>query len=824
MNKRIALLTIALFSFTVTMAQSSVVKRANKYYNRLNYRTAADLYEKAVKTNKSDATALENLADCYKQLGDNENASKTYSKIIGSTSNPATILKYAQVLSSNGQYDEAKGMYDRYASLTADEGAKNFSKSLSSVNNFYRDSANYDVKFLEINSLQSDFAPAFYKDGFLFTSARVEKGAIKRSFGRDKSAFLDLYYSKDNASVSYDKDFRVGNSKMAQKATGLKSDKNTGWTENTPAFPSDVDVPATLESRFLSDKSYSKEKVGKQVDRFNAFRNKNHDGPVIFFDSYKKALVTRNHKKKAKDGFQKLKLVLAESKDGKSWKEMDVPFNNVDYSVGHGAITADGKKVYFVSDKSDSKGGTDLYQVDYLGDNKWGDITPVAQFNTAGNEMFPYITEEGDLFYSTNGFPGLGGLDIFRAEKNNGSFKKPVNMGYPLNSNKDDFGVILKKNPESPNKYMGYFSSNRKRELNDDDIYSFNWITECRTKIEAIVKNETNNKIVPNAKVDLKDATGKVIETTTSDESGKVFFNNVLCEKGGRYTLVATHDPLLPAKNVKSIETNGTSDPISLELTLKDKPVALKEEIVLKGCAYDMKGNKLPNTRVELVNLSTKETETFMTDDGGCYTKGVKANIKYEIFAYAADKDFIPSPSDLTNFSTIGMTKGEVIRDFHFAKGEIDLPELFYDLDEYYIRPDAADILDRVINIMQRFPNLELELQSHTDCRASMAYNQKLSQNRAESAYRYITGQYDAKKYVTTNQKYKATAKGAIKTERLPAKTIAPARLGYKGYGETQLRLQECSCEGPDTKTQALKCTEEQHQQNRRTTLRVTKN
>lgn len=825
MNKKIALLTIALFGFTATsMAQSGVVKRANKYYNRLNYRTAADLYEKAVANNKADDAALEKLADSYKQLGDNVNASRVYSKIIGNTSNPNTVLKYAQVLSSNGQYEEAKKVYDRYASMTGDESVKNFSKSLSSVNDFYKDSANFDVKFLEINSLQSDFAPAFYKDGIIFTSARVEQGAIKRSFARDKSAFLDLYFTKDYSATTADKDFKVKGSKMAQTATGLKSDKNTAWTENTAPTPNDADIPATLESRFLPDKSYSKESVGKKVDRFNAFKHKNHDGPVIFFDNYTKALVTRNQKQKAKDGFLKLKLILAENTNG-SWKEREVPFNNVEYSVGHAAITQDGKKVYFVSDKPEGKGGTDLYEVEYLGDNKWGEIKAVNQFNTPGNEMFPFINEEGDLFFSSNGYPGLGGLDVFHAKNNSGSLAKPKNMGFPLNSNKDDFGVVLKKNPESPNKFQGFFSSNRKRELNDDDIYSFNWTTECRMMFEAVVKNETTNKIVPDAKVELKDATGKVLNVTKSDMNGKVIFQNVLCEKGNRYTFVATHDTLIPAKNVQTFETDGKADTKTIDLTLKNKPLPPKEEIIVRGCATDNKGNKLANTRIELINQTTKETETFTTDATGCYVKGVKVNTKYDIFAYAENKDLIPSPSDLTSFSTVGMTKGNIQRDFHFAEDEIDLPELFYDLDEFYIRPDGADILDRVISIMNRYPNLEVELQSHTDCRASMAYNQKLSQNRAESAWRYITGQYDAKKYVqkSTNPKVRKLAVGPIKTDRVPKTgTIASTRLKYKGYGETDLRV-DCPCEGPDSKKQAEKCTEEQHQQNRRTTLKVLK-
>ena len=148
-----------------------------------------------------------------------------------------------------------------------------------------------------------------------------------------------------------------------------------------------------------------------------------------------------------------------------------VPFNDREYSVGHAALTADGQTLYFASDKPGGYGGVDIYKSVRDQSGNWAAPTNLGpSINTSGDEMFPFVSNDGTLYFSSNGHLGLGGLDVFSATavSTKEGWSAPENLGFPINTNSDDFGYIIDK--ENKN---GYFVSNRAGGKGDDDIYKF---------------------------------------------------------------------------------------------------------------------------------------------------------------------------------------------------------------------------------------------------------------------------------------------------------------------------------------------------------------
>src|SRR5690606_29608447 len=159
-------------------------------------------------------------------------------------------------------------------------------------------------------------------------------------------------------------------------------------------------------------------------------------------------------------------------KDGNGWTESDFPYNNVkEYSLGHAALSADGRTLYYASDMPGGHGGVDIWYSELGADGSWGQPLNAGQaVNSAGDEMFPVVVGS-NLYYSSDGFPGMGGLDIFRAKGERSSFSGRENLRFPVNSAADDFSFVLVE--ESEEALQGYLSSHRPGGAGGDDIYSF---------------------------------------------------------------------------------------------------------------------------------------------------------------------------------------------------------------------------------------------------------------------------------------------------------------------------------------------------------------
>ncbi len=744
-----------------TYAQSGRLKAANRSFENMSYIEAIRNYEDYLRTAKVGSPemkeALTKLGYSYRKVQDSRNAERIYAELIDRYSKDLEseiYLYFAQALANNGKYKESQKMYSRYGQeQTTDMRGRRFTVAYMDNSHFFQDSATYKIDYLyALNSRQSDFSPMYYKNGLVFVSAREEGGAIKRVFMQNQTPFLDLFMFPDTAEL------RKDNIVAMKQASGVGGGSTFSASEKLEAM-------ATEE----------KEKPLSKIEQFSKTLNsKYHEGPVTFFKDYKKLIFTRNNYNKGRsrtssDGVNKLKLYMA-VENGKHWGGVkELPFNSDDYSCGHPALSPDDTKLYFVSDMPGGFGGTDIYVVEYRDGNWSSPVNLGREINTEGNEMFPYMDENGNLYFSSDGHEGLGGLDVFYVEMKEGIPVSDIkNLGAPINSEKDDFGFITNGNRSS-----GYFSSNRKRGYGDDNLYSFRH--GCR-QLNILVYDADSKKPLEAVDVRMsKNGENKELFVTGSD--GKI---SVCLETGTDFEFKALKEGYesngVSYGTFASSLKNQTSITIYLE---KSKAPIIKGTIV-----SEVNQRPIQGAVVTLKNGKDGSKEQIVTGADGRYEFQPKKEGEYSVTAskdrYAVNTESLgkvkqskKSPKTVEqNLGLVG--QGDIFR----------LENIYYDFGQYFIRPDAAKELEtKLIPILRKYPNMRIEVRSHTDSRSSDSFNLKLSANRARAVLDYLA------------------ARG-IDTKRVVA----------KGYGETEL-LNNC-----DDETQ---CREDQHQANRRTEFKI---
>ena len=748
MNKifHLASVVTLLFLFTCesTHAQAKL-KAANRQFENLSYIDAIRLYEEFLHDAKDPTTrreGLKKLAYSYRKMQDSRNAERAYADLLRDYPDVESenYLYYAQSLASNQKYKESQKYYSIYGEKqTADLRAKRFTISLMDMSRFYRDSSSYKVQYLPINSRQADFSPMFYKGGLVFCSARDEAGSIKRVFSWNQTPFLDLYFVSDTSQLSIHKGLQT-----AQALGGMSASNS-----DTPVFD---------------------EKLTKVEEFSRVLNTKYHEGPMTFFKGEQKAVFTRNnynkgHSRESKDGTNRLKLYIADLVKNMWANVKELPFNSDEYSTGHPALTPDNTKMYFVSDMPGGYGGTDLYIVEY-NNGTWG--TPVnlgKEVNTEGNEMFPYIDENGNLYFSSDGHEGLGGLDLFYAEMKEGiTYKGIINLGAPLNSEKDDFGLIT-----DSGRNAGFFASNRKRGTHDDNIYSFR--RECRS-LNLIVYDAATK--IPLENVDIR----SVINDENQDlrVTGLDGSTLVCLQTESEYEFKAIKEGY-EMNSIRYSTKSNTGQKTTLEVYL-DK----SNSSVLKGIVKsELNQTPISGVEVTLENQKDKTKQRVVTGKDGGYEFEVKPGVDHKLTAhkdkYATNNETIvkvgKNPTQYQNVQ--GM----------YGEGDIfKLNNIYYDLDKFFIRKDAAKELDKtVLPLLKKYPDMRVEIRSHTDARSGDSYNMQLSDNRAKAVVNYL-----AQRGIDIN------------------------RLLSNGYGESE-PANEC--------VDGVQCKESQHQENRRTEFRI---
>ncbi|UPZ14213.1 OmpA family protein [Flavobacterium humidisoli] len=525
MKRTITILTLLVIQLIYSQTKN---KTADALFDKMYYVEAAKSYEISINNGDASKETLQRLGDAYYFNTKMSSASKWYGKLIAEYPNDVSseyLFRYAQSLQGIQNYELAKKWMKSFAEKqkSTDARAKNFSLKNVTLEDIENIKPSFILENLDINSAYSDFGPMFYK-GDLVYSTTIDSSYIKtEKYGWNDQPYLNMQLGKISE------------------------------TQSNVTF---------------------KERFGKEIT------TQYHEACIAFSPDEKTIYFTRNNYngklKRDSKGINNLKIYSAtavENKDGTTqWTDIkELPFNSDNYSVGHPSVSKDGKKLYFVSDMPGTIGSTDIFVVDILGNNQFSQPKNLGEkINTTGREMFPYITDQA-LYFSSDGFLGLGGLDVFESRLTDGIFDTPANLGAPLNSNRDDFGYIVN---EATNK--GFVSSNRKTGKGDDDIYSFE--RSCNQAISGYVYDAISNNRIAGAMVTLKNANGIKVSETVSQLDGKYDFNNnVNCNTP--YTIEVTKENY--NTNKKAIVTANSSGKTEALVGL-DPALIVRENGLLK--------------------------------------------------------------------------------------------------------------------------------------------------------------------------------------------------------------------------------------------------
>ncbi len=383
---KITLLVLSICVYLPTIqAQNNSLKKADKHYELYAFRQAIPLYEEVMRSSPNNYDAASRLAECYRQIGDMGRARQWYAKATENPNvDPVDIFYYAQVLRSEGRYSEAKARFLQYAKSDPELGNHYAGACDYALSNAAGDSQFGVSPTSNINSVASDFAPAFYINQLMFSTFR-------RGNGNDNDAFNQLYISMRS------------NNQLARPQP-LRKDFQAIINEGSPSFTDN----------------------GRRV-AYVKNNNKFSNGIVPLMGSG-----------------AKLDIYLADAASQNDWQNEEAfPYNGRKYSNGYPYLTPEGNTLYFASDVPGGYGGFDIYICERIGSD-WSEPTNLGPaINTGGDEISPFLAGT-TLYFSSNWHDGYGGLDIFKSVNINGEWKQAVNMGKGINSPRDDYDFIYK--------------------------------------------------------------------------------------------------------------------------------------------------------------------------------------------------------------------------------------------------------------------------------------------------------------------------------------------------------------------------------------------
>ena len=472
-------LMIVLLTSTGMFAQSSKETKADDQYEKLAYVDAIQTYERiAVKGYKSQ-DMLQKLADSYYFKADLDNAAKWYKELFAFAKDiaPEYYYRYSQCLKAIKEYKKADEMLAMFNQKSGNDLRANLASSQKNyLAEIKKNSGNYTIENAGINSEYSDYGSAYYGNKLIFASARDTSGLRNMKHTWTGEGFTNLYESDiDNQGVL-----------STPKRFGKKL--NSKFHESTPIFTKDGKTVYFTRNNFLNGKK------GKDSAR------------ITLLKLYKANL------------------------DGDKWSNItELPFNSNEYSVAHPALSGDEKTLYFASNMPGTLGQSDLFKVEIKSDGSFGKPENLGKgINTEGRETFPMVTSTGELYFASDGHPGLGGLDIFVSKiDSDGTYKNVQNVGEPLNSSKDDFGFLINEVTRN-----GYFTSNREGGKGGDDIYKLIEIKKavCEQMLVGIVTDKETTLPLANTVVTLLDSNFKLLKEYTTALDGKFDFGQVTCD------------------------------------------------------------------------------------------------------------------------------------------------------------------------------------------------------------------------------------------------------------------------------------------------------
>jgi outer membrane protein OmpA-like peptidoglycan-associated protein len=615
---------------------------ANKNYSTNSFDKAQAKFLDLVKRGKESKKILLYLANSYFNNSQYEKAVIWYNKLITKYADelePEVFYKASLCFKSQGAYELSDTLLQRYIEKTDNIVIKDyFRKNPNYLEKIKQNALPFGITPTIISSENSDFGPSFFGDDKLFFST-TKNSTGDKEFEWSGEPFLDLFVADLDS---------IGNLSNPQLISGQV---------NTEYHESSAIVTKDKKKMYFTRNNYTKGKLGK--DKFKQVN---------------------------------LKIYSAESDDGKEWSNItELQFNNDNFSCAHPALSLDEKRLYFTSDMPGTFGNSDIWYVDLFNDDEYGEpINLGPQVNTEFRESFPFISESNILYFSSDGWIGLGGFDIYYTSIDQKGFPlMSKNIGEPVNSKLDDFGFIYKDSID-----IGYFSSNRKGiwGSKSDEIYKVRR-SNCNVYITGVVKDEVTNKPLSNAVLRLIDDKGIVVSEKKTDKDGIYRFDDAV-NCSDNYDIEVNKEPGYKS-NYDKIEIPNNAGK------------------VVKDMALNWINNCDPNDLICLLNINP----------------------------------------------------------------------ILFDLDKYYINSRAAKELKKVYVALMKYPEIKIEISSHTDSRGSNEYNQKLSIKRANETKSWLV-----------------------------KRGIDPSRLITNGYGEFDL---ENYCKDN------IECEEDEHQVNRRSLFKI---
>ena len=642
-------------------------------YKRMQYVKALELFQKAYAKDTSSLLVKEKIAHCYRRLQDSKQAEFWYAQVVKSPfTDPEDKIYYAQALASNNKHAEAQLWYNAYAKQVRDDPrATSFAMAYMNLEDFYKDSAAYKVQLSPFNSKESDFSPTYWGKRIAFISNRNYKA---EKFKWDNSSFLEIFYYEDG------------------KVKEMKFDTKTHY----------------------------------------------HEGPLVIFPKGDSMIFTRNNQRKSKsqmqkslnpaDKINKLKMYFTFRQSNGSWgKEKEFVHNVEDFNTMHPALSPDGKTLYFASDRGGSLGGMDLY-VSRFENGQWSLPENLGEtINTRGNEAFPFVDSKGNLYFASNGHGGLGGFDIFIAEYVSGKLLPPVNLGYPINSIKDDFGLIYK-----PETQMGFLSSNREGGLGKDDIYEFSTKRSFSSfnELTILTRNEKTLEPIPFAEIEIRTAEKIALYFTGDNGLAKHFFNKKLnydltVNKQGFESVVV---PLMP----EQIASKTDRDTL-----IVDMPYERKNITIIR--VFDEESKALLPSKM---TLSTPIKNIFQ----GKHTEGKyehnldKGNYEVGVWAvgyfYQFDKFAVLDKKAKTS----KMLPMKPLR-----KGALWLTQIQFEKNLERPKKFGLKEIEYIAKMMQENPSLSIRIMGYAQDFKQNNQNEVLAKKRAKFVYDYLLSKKIAK-------------------------------------------------------------------------------
>ena len=585
-------------------AQEGQLKKANQYFTSASFAKSAESYASLIKEENLDLLILERAGDSYYYISNFEKAEPIYKKLVDiykKSIDESYFFKYAQTLKAlnkNAESNKWMKIYEKEISETV------YKANLEKLENIKNQGNKYDIKNIAVNTPFSDFGPAIYNDNLVFSSPSKNTKSINYKW--NNQPYLDLFTAK------------IVNNEVELEATSFSETLNSDLHEANVTF--------------------------------------SKDGKTIYF--------TRNNSEKGKRQKDKNKITQvsiykADLVNGIWTNIQSLPFNSINYSTMHPSLNKENNRLYFASDMPGTIGSFDIFYVSIDENGNFGKPTNLGpEINTKNREQFPFITNNDVLYFSSDGLPGFGLLDVFKSEFKENTFSKPLNIGLPVNTNSDDFSFMIDENTK-----RGFFASNRADGKGDDDIYSFLEVTPVKDfqyLVQGLVKDIETQALIDKAIITLSDENGTKIKEFTVNEAANFDFD---ITKLGTYKLSATNPDYIPAEITFTLLDNGNTKNV--------------QNILMKA---------IPKTFIE----------KLIAEDG--------------------------DPKVITDNGVL----------------MFDLAGILFDYNKFNIRLDAKFNLNKLIDKLKRYPLININIGAHTDIRGSKGYNQKLSQQRADSTKNYL--------------------------------------------------------------------------------------